>query len=70
MVIRKNLDVPYDLSLVIDNIEVLHQIEKSQNLIFTSLVIDNIEVLHQIEKSQNLIFTPLLNNEEYLNLTN
>lgn len=48
MVIRKNLDVPYDLSLVIDNIE----------------------VLHQIEKSQSLIFTPLLNNEEYLNLTN
>ena len=29
MVIRKNLDVPYDLFLVIDSIEVLHQIEKS-----------------------------------------
>ncbi len=48
MITRKNLDVSYDLSLVINNIEVLHQIEKSQNLIFTSL----------------------LDDEEYLNLTN
>jgi hypothetical protein len=48
---RKNLDVPYDLSLVADDIEVLRQIDDSQNPIFTPSLDDEeyLNLINQME---------------------
>ena len=51
MTSKKNLDVPYNLSLVADNIEVLRQIDDSQNPVSPPL--DDEEYLNLINQMES-----------------